>query len=215
MFRRIDINTIRVNPNAGRTTIQIPGRRTVEHTSDGITIRTEMQEIRTMCPAPKYLFKYEDLIVQCGYCGFAFRVDELEDDWDENGNHYENGCPWCNRFNCCAKIELEVIEDALKRRERMSHFKEVCSDCKKIITQCRCPSTDKQVIYSVCKECKTIRNKPARLLESSELIREHLVKLHDDGDDNSLFVRFNQILQHVENLTQEIKMLQRLLEKIK
>jgi hypothetical protein len=36
--------------------------------------------------------------------------------------------------------------------------------------------------------------------ESIRLIREHLVHHHDDGDNDSLFVRFNEILQRVESL---------------
>ena len=39
------------------------------------------------------------------------------------------------------------------------HFKEVCSDCKKIISQCRCSDPNKQVTYSVCASCQAIRNK--------------------------------------------------------
>jgi hypothetical protein len=35
----------------------------------------------------------------------------------------------------------------------MSHFKIVCKICKKIITQCRCPSKDKLTIFEICDEC--------------------------------------------------------------
>lgn len=36
--------------------------------------------------------------------------------------------------------------------------------------------------------------------ESIKLIRESLVKSHKDKDDDSLYVRFNEILQRVESL---------------
>ena len=34
--------------------------------------------------------------------------------------------------------------------------------------------------------------------ESYKLISQHLVKSHDDGDVNSLFVRFSEIMDYVE-----------------
>jgi hypothetical protein len=34
-----------------------------------------------------------------------------------------------------------------------AHFKIICKECDKIISQCRCPSQDKKVIYSVCVDC--------------------------------------------------------------
>lgn len=36
----------------------------------------------------------------------------------------------------------------------MNHFMVVCSECGKIITQCRCPSENKTKTYEVCKECQ-------------------------------------------------------------
>jgi hypothetical protein len=36
--------------------------------------------------------------------------------------------------------------------------------------------------------------------ESIKLLREHLVSLHDDGDDDSLFVRFGELLRRIEEL---------------
>jgi hypothetical protein len=34
------------------------------------------------------------------------------------------------------------------------HFIEKCKECKKIISQCRCPSKDKEERWSLCAECK-------------------------------------------------------------
>lgn len=41
---------------------------------------------------------------------------------------------------------------------------------------------------------------PVRYEESCQLLRLHLVKSHKDKDDNSLFVRFGEILGFVEDL---------------
>lgn len=37
---------------------------------------------------------------------------------------------------------------------KKSHFIVKCFECKKIINQCRCPSTDKEIKYIVCEDCK-------------------------------------------------------------
>jgi hypothetical protein len=34
------------------------------------------------------------------------------------------------------------------------HFKTICTECKTIINQCRCPAKDKTIIYGICKECE-------------------------------------------------------------
>lgn len=36
----------------------------------------------------------------------------------------------------------------------MSHFIENCKNCKKVISQCRCPSPDKEQRWGVCESCK-------------------------------------------------------------
>jgi hypothetical protein len=40
----------------------------------------------------------------------------------------------------------------------------------------------------------------SRSEESIKLLREHLVTLHIDKDDNSLFVRFNELTRRIEEL---------------
>lgn len=35
------------------------------------------------------------------------------------------------------------------------HFIELCKDCGKVISQCRCPDPNKTKTYSVCKECQS------------------------------------------------------------
>jgi hypothetical protein len=35
-----------------------------------------------------------------------------------------------------------------------NHFIEICSECGKVISQCRCPAEDKTKTYKVCNDCK-------------------------------------------------------------
>jgi hypothetical protein len=34
----------------------------------------------------------------------------------------------------------------------MQHYVEYCSECNKLIGQCRCMNCDKQVVYGICSE---------------------------------------------------------------
>ena len=34
-----------------------------------------------------------------------------------------------------------------------THFKVECKDCGTVITQCRCPSKDKETRYDLCASC--------------------------------------------------------------
>jgi hypothetical protein len=36
----------------------------------------------------------------------------------------------------------------------MSHYKVICEYCGTMITQCRCPSQDKEIRYKKCNKCK-------------------------------------------------------------
>ena len=44
-----------------------------------------------------------------------------------------------------------------------------------------------------------------RIEESRQLLRKHLVTLHDDGDENSLYVRFSEIMHHIEDQDMRIQ----------
>jgi hypothetical protein len=46
--------------------------------------------------------------------------------------------------------------------------------------------------------------KKERFEESRQLIREHLVTLHDDGDSDSLFVRASEMFNHREEIQNKI-----------
>jgi hypothetical protein len=41
----------------------------------------------------------------------------------------------------------------------MSHFIEKCRECGAVISQCRCPSKDKEVRFGLCDDCKEATNK--------------------------------------------------------
>jgi len=59
----------------------------------------------------------------------------------------------------------------------MSHFKEVCKYCGTLITQCRCPSKDKEIKYGVCATCKI---KPKKMVTSSiELAEDEKTIAHE------------------------------------
>lgn len=40
----------------------------------------------------------------------------------------------------------------------MSHFIEICKECNDVISQCRCPSTDKEKRFSICEKCLKTMN---------------------------------------------------------
>ena len=48
----------------------------------------------------------------------------------------------------------------------MSHFIMYCKYCEKVISQCRCPSKDKEKKYGVCTKCAESKSGKRRLDES-------------------------------------------------
>jgi len=55
----------------------------------------------------------------------------------------------------------------------MNHFIEKCESCTTVISQCRCPSKDKEVRYSKCEKCK---NPTTGTEQKSELTFDEMVK---------------------------------------
>jgi len=49
------------------------------------------------------------------------------------------------------------------------HFKKVCERCYIIISQCRCPSKDKQIVYDICDKC--LREETT--INNQSLLRRH------------------------------------------
>lgn len=120
MIRHIDLDSIKPNPNAGRTMFLVPGKSRT-YTAENGTMITErdVHRIYTLHSDAQYLFRYEPLNVTCVHCGAVSSVEDLEDEWDDYGNtDYEHvrGCPACHQSYCCEQIDYETIENALKRK---------------------------------------------------------------------------------------------------
>ena len=67
------------------------------------------------------------------------------------------------------------------------HFKEVCEKCGITISQCRCPSPNKTITYSVCDACKT--GKGAKLNDGEK----HLVEFQKDMSGSFFTTLFNAL----------------------
>lgn len=66
----------------------------------------------------------------------------------------------------------------------LGHFKTVCTECQKVVSNCRCGALDKRVIPTICRDCNPV----LKLKEDDTVIvdfgdrRETLVvlKVQDD-----------------------------------
>ena len=101
---KIDRNSIRKNPNAGRTTYKIPGIK--QEFKDEVTVRkfvrfgenqswqqisvdktesvrTEIpiQVIHSLSPEPDYLYNYAVTEITCLYCGNVFPHTDLKEEF--------------------------------------------------------------------------------------------------------------------------------------
>lgn len=119
---QIDRNSMRINPNAGRTQYLVPGKSSPTFDKDGnkTGYSREMQTVYSMFPEPRYLYKYQDTLVSCYSCGALFDYGKLEDAHDSfNGEDYWNDevCPECDQWDCC-EIEYEEPEEAIKEFKR-------------------------------------------------------------------------------------------------
>lgn len=61
-------------------------------------------------PLPKYLYKYENVKLECNDCGSSFLLNELEVIEDVDGGYWDNCCPFCGEPDC-VEIEYEKIEN--------------------------------------------------------------------------------------------------------
>lgn len=70
----------------------------------------------------------------------------------------------------------------------MSHFIEKCRCCEEVISQCRCPSSDKAIRWSTCRKCAGIEN-PAGYQAQEEVDVAKLVPPSKDSQklDGSVF----------------------------
>ena len=118
--RKILLDSLRRNPNAGSTCYSIPGK--VNILSCG-SITREFQRVYSFTPEPKWLYSYEDLYIRCAYCRALFPIERLESDYVTDNVDEEISideiCPQCGEPECLGKefhMQLETVEEALKRK---------------------------------------------------------------------------------------------------
>ena len=58
----------------------------------------------------------------------------------------------------------------------MSHFIKKCLQCKAVITQCRCPSKNKEERWDICSDCAA---------KATAKLKEDLLKDFDQGRPRS------------------------------
>jgi len=114
---KIKRNSIKRNPNAGRTDYLIAGKE--EHTSnpDGSeSWHRDVQHVRSLFPEPKWLFEYQNNRVTCNNCGKTFGWKRLESDYLSDFGS-SSICPYCKEWDCC-EIEFEDIKEVLRENSR-------------------------------------------------------------------------------------------------
>jgi len=124
----IDRDSIKPNPDAGSTAVQVPGQATTEITTKdgtvtGITQSRDVYVIHLMEPQGKYLFKYaEQPLAECRYCSEEFPAGLLadEDYYDDESGYttVDEICPECKQCECLSlSYKFESIIDAMKEME--------------------------------------------------------------------------------------------------
>jgi hypothetical protein len=68
----------------------------------------------------------------------------------------------------------------------MSHFIENCDDCGGVISQCRCPSINKEKRIGVCPKCSEIRLKKRNSEQQTDIKRSFtaLNYINEHSPDN-------------------------------
>jgi hypothetical protein len=107
---KINKNSIRKNPSAGRLDTFVPGVTM----SDGCGgwIRN-MERVHLPWPEPNFLFSYKDTIITCSHCKEQFSHKELIEGFLGSNNECdktERVCPKCLVGYCCEKIEYEQLD---------------------------------------------------------------------------------------------------------
>lgn len=64
-------------------------------------------------PSPKYLFEYLPTLVVCESCNKGIEVNDIIEDYDDDGNQIIQ-CPNCLNYFTFPTIKYEKIEDVLK-----------------------------------------------------------------------------------------------------
>ena len=108
---RIDPDSIKKNPDAGRTSFFVAGM--IHNNPDGSMSR-EVQQMHQMTPDPNYTCEVLGCDVVCDECGKIFPHEELEErryggGWDDEW-YDVNVCPYCEEVECC-ELEYEQFNN--------------------------------------------------------------------------------------------------------
>jgi hypothetical protein len=109
----IDLNTLKRNPDAGKTERRICIGRSATLKTDCQISDPSYETIRTLRPALSHLFSYVQA-VECPLCGAIHHPSNFwwPDDNEEVDEHKEAQCPSCRTE---IEIEFESIKSALAR----------------------------------------------------------------------------------------------------
>lgn len=112
-LRRIDLGTLRRNPNVGRSLYVVPGK--LEMCGDGV-MRRSVEFVHTMVPEGPWLFEYESLDLRCHSCGEDIDADDVVYETVEDIDAVESDrCPVCGAVESFDDVVYETVEDARKR----------------------------------------------------------------------------------------------------
>jgi len=140
-FVKINIKSIKRNPNAGSTSSKLPTYSSVTLTlqSNGIVELSDIKKIKKLCektgfiltyemennfidvthlPEPDYFYKHSGMKIQCEYCKAEFDASELESDCSDCIDFHISSdtiCPKCKKWDCC-EIECQTIESLIKEK---------------------------------------------------------------------------------------------------
>jgi len=92
-----------INPNKYEKFLEVKGM--------SIEVNNNVQIINHL-PEAKYFYKYSNPKLECGNCKIKTKLSEIEDDYDDDANHYTT-CPKCKSVNSFEDIEYEKIENVV------------------------------------------------------------------------------------------------------
>ena len=103
----------------------------------------------------------------------------------------------------------------------MSHFIKYCSCCKKVMSQCRCPSPDKEVQYGVCEQCLALQKKKEDENNFDVGVQRYSLQHYADASVSYNYIaencegEFVAYVDHTKVVEKACKFYDELLEKVK
>lgn len=120
---RIDLKTMRRNPDAGRTVYHFLGA--VRELSDGSQER-DIRTVYSLVPESGWLYEYERTPITCRDCGEVvdargLQYDSVEHVNEQGGFDYDDtnsACPKCGSWYCLESgwVVWETVAQALQRK---------------------------------------------------------------------------------------------------